>query len=375
MNEIEPATGPFNATVEDNDHASSSDHTSTAPYQVFDQLPPDKYEALKQDIAQRGILVPIEVDEDGNILDGHNRAAIAEELNISYEPVKRSLPSEKEKIDHVLKSNLLRRDVGQIAWAKAVRRLMKVRGIERGVKRNGHTPREDTLTGLAKELGVSERTARRRLDLLDDLGKYPKLAQMVDTEKISVRNAKKLVKSSTHAQQIERGELTADEALKALKESKTQRNGKSAGSGEEPESAMPEKSVGTGPSPGDDRTGDSPAPHANDQQNDDQQNSEEPTEADEGAETPLQRAPFELENTPDETPEPDQPESADPTDCGTGTEQAASPTLESIRDSIVEAVTPCLESFHGRASDALIKEAYHQAWRDIQTRLEQQSIG
>jgi ParB-like chromosome segregation protein Spo0J len=370
MNEIEPATGPFNATVEDNDHASSSDHTSTAPYQVFDRLPSDKYKyaALREDIKRRGILVPIEVDEDGNILDGHNRAAIAEELNISYEPVKRSLPSEKEKIDHVLKSNLLRRDVGQIAWAKAVRRLMKVRGIERGVKRNGHTPREDTLTGLAKELGVSERTARRRLDLLDDLGKYPKLAQMVVAEEISVHKAKKLVKSSTHAQQIESGELTADEALKALKESKTQRNGKSAGSGEEPESAMPEKSVGTGPSPGDDRTGDSPAPHANDPQNDDPQNSEEPPEADEG--TSLQEAP---ENTPDETPEPDQPESANPTDCGTGTEQAASPTLESISDCIAQAVMACLQPFP-EVSLTLIEEAYQQAWRDIQTRLEQPSI-
>jgi ParB-like chromosome segregation protein Spo0J len=336
---------------------------------VFDQLPPDKYEALREDIKRRGILVPIEVDEDGNILDGHNRDAIAQELNITYEPVRRSLPSEKEKIDHVLKSNLLRRDVGQIAWAKAVQRLMKVRGIERGVKHNRHTPREDTLTGLAKELGVSERTARRRLDLLDALDKYPKLAQMVVAEEISVHKAKKLVKSSTHAQQIESGELTADEALKALKESKTQRNGKSAGSGAEPESAMPEESVGTGRSPGDNQPGNSPAPHANDPQNDDPQKSEEPTEADVEAETSLQEAP---ENTPDETPESDQQESADPTDCGTRIEQDASPTLESIRDSIVEVVTPCLESFHGRASDALIEEAYQQAWRMIKSRKEQQ---
>jgi hypothetical protein len=225
------------------------------------------------------------------------------------------------------------------------------------------------LAGLAEELGVSEHTARRRLDLLDALGPYPKLAQMVDAEEISADNAKKLVKSSTHAQKIERGELTADEALKELR---TQRNGQSAGSGEEPESDKPETLIGQpNSSTGDDQSGDRPASHANDQQNDDQQNSEEPLEADVEAESSLQEAP---ENTPDGTPEPDQPESANPTDYGTGTEQDASPTLESIRDSIVEAVTPCLESFHGRASDALIEEAYQQAWRMIKSRKEQPSI-
>ena len=42
-------------------------------YQTFDLLTSDEYAALKADIAERGILVPIEIDETGAILDGHHR--------------------------------------------------------------------------------------------------------------------------------------------------------------------------------------------------------------------------------------------------------------------------------------------------------------
>jgi hypothetical protein len=39
-------------------------------YQVMPALPAEDYEALKADIAARGVMVAIEVDEYGNILDG-----------------------------------------------------------------------------------------------------------------------------------------------------------------------------------------------------------------------------------------------------------------------------------------------------------------
>jgi hypothetical protein len=39
----------------------------------MNELAPEIYEALKADIARNGISVPIEIDENGNILDGHHR--------------------------------------------------------------------------------------------------------------------------------------------------------------------------------------------------------------------------------------------------------------------------------------------------------------
>lgn len=40
-------------------------------YQVMPALAESDFVALKADIAGRGVLVPVEYDEDGNILDGH----------------------------------------------------------------------------------------------------------------------------------------------------------------------------------------------------------------------------------------------------------------------------------------------------------------
>jgi len=58
--------------------ATQQDHT----YQFFQPLSPQEREALKEDIKQRGIQVPIELDNEGAILDGHHRWEIAQELEL-----------------------------------------------------------------------------------------------------------------------------------------------------------------------------------------------------------------------------------------------------------------------------------------------------
>ena len=45
----------------------------TDAYQLLPPLTYDEYQALKADIATRGVQVPIERDEAGNVLDGHHR--------------------------------------------------------------------------------------------------------------------------------------------------------------------------------------------------------------------------------------------------------------------------------------------------------------
>ena len=89
--------------------ATQQDHT----YQFFQPLSPQEREALKRDIEDRGIKVPIELDSDGNILDGHHRWEIVQELGWTAERIptveRTELTSEADKIAHVLKVNLLRR--------------------------------------------------------------------------------------------------------------------------------------------------------------------------------------------------------------------------------------------------------------------------
>lgn len=86
-------------------------------YQVCRPLTPIEFEALKADIAENGVLVPIEVDENGDILDGHHRVRAWQELREEGvalpEParlIRRGL-TEEQKRNHARKLNVLRRQM------------------------------------------------------------------------------------------------------------------------------------------------------------------------------------------------------------------------------------------------------------------------
>lgn len=79
-------------------------------YQVMPPLTADEYAELKSDIEQRGVMVPVEYDEEGNILDGHHRVQICEELGITDFPkIVRTGFTEAEKRTHARKLNIARR--------------------------------------------------------------------------------------------------------------------------------------------------------------------------------------------------------------------------------------------------------------------------
>jgi len=87
---------------------------TTQPYQLFPPLHDEEYEALKADIAVRGVQVPVEYDDAGAILDGHHRVRACTELGIPEWPrLIRSGLSEGEKRSHVRALNLARRHLSQ----------------------------------------------------------------------------------------------------------------------------------------------------------------------------------------------------------------------------------------------------------------------
>ena len=53
-------------------------------YQVMPELTAEEYSELKNDILERGVMIPIEFDEFGNILDGHHRLKICQELDFFH---------------------------------------------------------------------------------------------------------------------------------------------------------------------------------------------------------------------------------------------------------------------------------------------------
>jgi len=78
--------------------------------QVLPPLREDEYVALKRSIQENGVLVPIECDEQGNVLDGHHRFKACRELGIKDWPrIVRKGMMEEESLEHVLTLNLDRR--------------------------------------------------------------------------------------------------------------------------------------------------------------------------------------------------------------------------------------------------------------------------
>ncbi len=84
-------------------------------WQLLPALSGDEYEALKADIAAHGVLVPVEVDERGDLLDGHHRVRAWTELRAEgvkladYPRVVRGGLSDAEKRQIVRALNLARR--------------------------------------------------------------------------------------------------------------------------------------------------------------------------------------------------------------------------------------------------------------------------
>lgn len=163
-------------------------------YQLLSPLRAEEREALKRDIAKRGVLVPVEYDADtGDILDGHNRAEIAAELGIGFPRVERSFANDQERREHVLKLNLLRRHLGVVGWAQAFEQLLRVRGVE--VRPGPKTdPNSATVAEIARELGVPDRTADWRRQLARELEPHPDLAEKVDIGEMAPSRARRVIR-------------------------------------------------------------------------------------------------------------------------------------------------------------------------------------
>ena len=138
------------------------------------------------------MLVPVELDEAGHVLDGHHRLRAAAELGLALVPtLVRTGLSEDAKREHALRLNLLRRHLGPVSWAQAFRSLAEVRGLGDRLGGPGGRPagNADSVAALAGELGVPPRTARRRLRLADALAEHPDLAAAVDRGDLAAARA------------------------------------------------------------------------------------------------------------------------------------------------------------------------------------------
>jgi ParB-like nuclease domain len=82
-------------------------------YQVLPPLSPEEYAALKADIAARGVLVPVEYDEEGQILDGFHRVQICQEVGRDWPRAVSQGLTEDQKLERALQLNLARRHLSK----------------------------------------------------------------------------------------------------------------------------------------------------------------------------------------------------------------------------------------------------------------------
>ena len=116
-------------------------------FQVVPPLSDDEFAALKADIELRGVMVPVELDEEGNVLDGHHRVRACRELGITNfdKIIRRDLGDDCAKREHARALNLKRRHLS----AEAKRRIIAEQLLD--------TP-ERADQWIAEDLGVSKAT-------------------------------------------------------------------------------------------------------------------------------------------------------------------------------------------------------------------------
>ncbi len=142
----------------------------TEKYQVLPSMPPEQFEALKADIAERGVLVPIDVDEDGHILDGHHRYRACTELGITDFPtIVRPGLSEEERRVFARKANMLRRHLSR----KQVRHLI--------AEQLKDTPNWAN-NRIAQILGTDSKTVKTVRGRLEATSEIPKLDKLIGAD-------------------------------------------------------------------------------------------------------------------------------------------------------------------------------------------------
>ena len=136
---------------------------ATGPYQLLDPPSPEDYAALKADIAERGVMIPVELDEDGNVIDGHHRKMICEELGITDYPtvIRRGWTEEQKRTDS-RRMNLARRQL-----TREQRRKL----IEDELRESPDT----TNRKIGKSLGVDHKTVGSVRTKLEQGGELPQV--------------------------------------------------------------------------------------------------------------------------------------------------------------------------------------------------------
>lgn len=139
---------------------------NNAQFQLFDVLPAHIEDALTASIKRFGVLVPVTVDQNGTMLDGHHRARIADKLGVKYDRLVRYCADDDERREIARTLNADRRQLTEEQRRSVVASLAVETVMVRGEEVAKHTP-----NAIASALKVSLDTVQRDIGELTDDGK------------------------------------------------------------------------------------------------------------------------------------------------------------------------------------------------------------
>ena len=152
--------------------------------EFFDDMSGEKWKEFIESIKTRGVIEPIVITPDKEIVSGHQRVRACKELGIKTVMCDvHTYNSEDEILQDLLESNIRQRgDVGGSAKKVGLRikELERIYGISKGNNQHSSLPNNSVSSqeDLAKEIGVSVDTLQNYKKLTEMI---PELEELVDT--------------------------------------------------------------------------------------------------------------------------------------------------------------------------------------------------
>lgn len=172
--------------------ASTAPTSDTRRYQLLPSLSTVDIEHLKASIIEHGVQIAVIVDEDGEIIDGHHRAMIADSVGVEYPRDVRHGLNEDQKRILAAELNVARRhltDAQKVKLGRDIepsitreaRRRQEELGRTQGKEPLGaNAPKGKTRDHVAKSVGLgSGDTYERGKKVLDQLAEEPDAPQLL----------------------------------------------------------------------------------------------------------------------------------------------------------------------------------------------------
>src|SRR5215207_10752144 len=186
------------------------------------EISAEEYDALKQSIKENGLYVPIIVNQNGILLDGHHRYKACQELGITPSQVVRKFADELDEKLFVIDCNLTRRQLNNFQRTELALKSKPI--LEKIAKRNEslggkgveiQTPLGRVDQEIGKRAGVGKDTVRKVEKILENEKSITdKIKEDLRLGKVSINEAYKIVELDQECQSFYQKCLKASDERK-----------------------------------------------------------------------------------------------------------------------------------------------------------------